>query len=282
MRCICPPTRAIYSQGVLIDPNGETPSEEGNVTPSGAQTKNLVNVTADPIPGRWRYVVVVQNPISGNQLTENFTGVVTFNQVKVTGALPAGGSLRAGKAHKVQLVLTNTGPLALCGADRCPDLGDLAGAIGPAVRRLHACRLPLSVDELSDMPAYLVPPDTSKLALTASSTVPAQVELSSPAGGIDLFGDLQSAQDGSTVSTATVSEHAPAKVGQGYWFTYVQEIGPYGDGGAPAGETTLTAIATTAGFDRPSPPRPATRSWPRSIRRPIPESPSWSSRVRRS
>jgi hypothetical protein len=30
----------------------------------------------------------------------------------------------------------------------------------------------------------------------------------------------------------------------------VQEIGPFGNGGAPAGETTLTAVATTAGFDK--------------------------------
>ena len=80
------------------------------------------------------------------------------------------------------------------------------------------------------MPAYLVPPDTRRMSLTAASTVPAQVELQSPAGGIDVFGDLQQAQAGSTISTATVREQAPAYVGQGYWFTYVQEIGPYGAG----------------------------------------------------
>ena len=99
-------------------------------------------------------------------------------------------------------------------------------------------------------PRTWCPPDTSKVALTASSTVPAQVELQSPLGGIDRFGDLQSAQDGSTVSTATVTEHGQAKLSQGFWFTYVQEIGPFGNGGAPAGETTLTAVATTAGFDK--------------------------------
>ena len=48
--------------------------------------------------------------------------------------------------------------------------------------------LPLSVDDLSNIPSYLVPPDTRKLALTSSATVPAQVELQSPTGGIDLFG----------------------------------------------------------------------------------------------
>ena len=72
----------------------------------------------------------------------------------------------------------------------------------------------------------------------------------SPGGGIDLFGDLQSAQNGNTVSTATVQEKAPGTVGQGYWFTYVQEIGPFGNGGAPTGSSTLMAFATTLGFDR--------------------------------
>ena len=79
--------------------------------------------------------------------------------------------------------------------------------------------------------------------------MPAQVELQSPGGGIDLFGDLQSAKGGSTVSTATVHEKAPAYVGQGYWYTYVQEIGPFGDGGAPSGQSSLVANATTAPFD---------------------------------
>jgi len=109
--------------------------------------------------------------------------------------------------------------------------------------------LPLNVDDLSAIPAYLVPPDTASLSLSASSTVPAQVELSSPALGIDLFGDLAQAQGGSTISTATVKEKSPAEVGQGYWATYVQEIGPFTDAGAPAGSTTLVANARTAGFD---------------------------------
>ena len=108
-------------------------------------------------------------------------------------------------------------------------------------------QLPLDVENLSSIPAYLVPPDTQKVALSAASTVPAQVELNSPGGGIDLFGDLQSAQNGTTVSTATVQEKAPATVGQGYWFTYVQEIGPFGNGGAPSGQTRLVATRHHAG-----------------------------------
>jgi hypothetical protein len=51
------------------------------------------------------------------------------------------------------------------------------------------------------------------------------------------------------VSTATVSEKAPSFIGQGYWTDYVQEIGPFSDAGAAPGTSTLTAVASTAGFD---------------------------------
>ena len=84
--------------------------------------------------------------------------------------------------------------------------------------------------------------------MTASTTSPAQVELNSPAGGIDVFGDLRTAQGGDTVSTATVQEKGRT-VGLGYWFPYVQQIGPFGDGGAPAATSVLTATALTQPFD---------------------------------
>ncbi len=235
-------------QGVLIDPNGETPSEQGNVTPTGALSANLVNVVAAPIPGRWRYVIALANPVSGNELTEPFVGVVTFNKVKVSGSLPARGALKAGKAHQVRLVVTNTGPLPLAVQTDARTATATQVQLAPQFAG-STFSLPLNVEKLSEVPAYLVPPDTSNVSLSASSSVPAQVELSSPAGGIDLLGDLQAAKNGSTVSTATVAERSPAKVGQGYWSTYVQEIGPFGDGGAPAAETTVTAVATTAQFD---------------------------------
>ena len=157
--------------------------------------------------------------------------------------------MKAGKAHKVQLVLTNTGPLAIAVQTDARTSATSQVAVGAAVRRLLVlvaaeCRGAERHTWVSGAAGHLEV-GTDRLingarpgrAATAHSV------------GIDLFGDLQAAQDGSTVSTATVSEHSPAKVGQGFWGTYVQEIGPYGDGGAPAGETTLTAVATTAGFD---------------------------------
>ena len=36
---------------------------------------------------------------------------------------------------------------------------------------------------------------------------------------------------------------------RGLWFASVNEVGPFSDAGAPAGETTVTASMRTAGFD---------------------------------
>ncbi|HEY3632387.1 MAG TPA: hypothetical protein VGL21_15880, partial [Jatrophihabitantaceae bacterium] len=108
--------------------------------------------------------------------------------------------------------------------------------------------LDLPLTPTSTVPAFLVPPGTTGVSLAGTSSTPAQVELSSVGNGIDVFGDLKDAQAGSTVSVAKVSERH-GTVGTGYWFTFVQQIGPFGDGGAPSGTSTLTASATTPGFD---------------------------------
>ena len=206
----------------------------------------MQNTVAAPVAGRWHYVVLVVNPVSGQELTENFTGTVGFDQVKVVAStLPA--TLPAGKPTSVAVDVTNTGtaPMLVQTDARLNGLKTVQLAPQGAGSTIP---LPLDVEDLSGIPAYLVPPDTKQVALTSSSTVPAQVELSSPAFGIDVFGDLAAAQGGSTVSTATVSETTDT-VGLGYWTLYVQEIGPFGDGGAPAGSSTLSTTATTKAFD---------------------------------
>jgi len=197
----------------------------------------------------------VLNPVSGTEISQDFHGVVAFDTQSVTQpgpsqALPSGpGTLLADdQPRQFTISVHNPGPVAVAVQTdaRTTDLSQVQ--LAPQFAG-STFALPLNVDDLSAIPAYLVPPDTTSVSLSASSTVPAQVELSSPALGIDLFGDLKQAQGGSTISTATVKEKSPAEVGQGYWATYVQEIGPFTDAGAPAGSTTLVANARTAGFD---------------------------------
>ncbi|MGI8680245.1 MAG: S8 family serine peptidase [Jatrophihabitans sp.] len=231
-------------EGVLIDPNGEVQSVNSNRTSS--QGLSMQNTVAKPITGRWRYVVVVQSPVSGNELVENFTGTVAFDQIRTSG-LTVPRKIKSGTSVQGTVTITNTGKAPmLVQADARRD-GVQQVQLAPQFAG-STLQLPQSVDDLSQLPAYLVPPNTRQVSLTASTTSPAQVELSSPLGGIDLFGDLQSAQNGNTVSTASVSE-ARGSVGLGYWGTYVQQIGPFGDSGAPKATSVLAATALTKRFD---------------------------------
>ncbi len=93
----------------------------------------------------------------------------------------------------------------------------------------------------ADAPVYLAPPDTSRLTVATTSTVPAQVELQGSAAGFDLFGDLKAAQHGATTSVATVGERN-GYVSKGIWFGALQEIGPFGRRGRAAGPRDVHGV----------------------------------------
>lgn len=237
--------------GVLVDPNGELADVNSNASLNSpttvAQGTGLQLTDANPLPGRWHFVVVVQNPVTGKQIEQPFTGTVGFDQVSVSApALPnsAAKKLAAGQAVTVPVTVRNNGiePIAI-GVD--------ARTNGRRTLQPQPVGGSTEVDlpELNvNAPVYSIPPDTSKFTVATSSTVPAQVEIQGSAAGIDVLGDLKAAQSGSTVSVATIGEKQ-GYVTKGIWFADVQEIGPFGPSGAPAGHSSYTASIQTAGFD---------------------------------
>ena len=236
---------------VLIDPNGELADVGSNLTFDSTGTLspglNAQLFDADPLAGRWHLVVVVQNPVSGAEISQAFHGTVSFDnlQTQATG-LPNSASkvLKAGQPVTATVLVRNTGVQAIAvGAD--PRLNKVQTLQPVPIQ--GSLTFPLPSDG-TDPPVYIIPPDTSSLTVAASSTLPAQVELQGSAAGFDIFGDLQAAKEGSTVSTATVFEKS-GFISKGIWFTSVSELGPFTDAGAPAGQTTITASMRTAGFD---------------------------------
>lgn len=237
--------------GVLVDPNGELADVNSNVFLGDGGSLfqgNTIQMTdAAPMKGRWSLVIVVQNPVVGDALEQPFTGKVTFDKASVTAnGLPNSTStkLPAGSTLKVPVKVHNTGvePIAV-GVD--PRTNDQQVLQPNVIQGQTELALPASG---ADEPIYLAPPDTSSLTVATSSTLPAQVELQSSAAGIDVLGDLKAAQNGSTVSVATISENK-GYVSKGIWFGSVQEIGPFGPDGAPSGHASYTQSMTTAGFD---------------------------------
>jgi hypothetical protein len=234
---------------VLVDPNGELADVNSNLSLASpttvAQGGAVQTYDANPLPGRWHLVVVVQNPVTGQEIEQPFTGTVSFDQVSVRARdLPSGDKLSAGKAVTVPVTVRNTGvePIAI-GVDARTNRQQTLPAA--PIQGSATVDLPESP---ADAPVYLTPPDTSRFTISTKSTVPAQVEMQGSAAGFDLFGDLEAAQNGSTTSVATVGER-DGYVSKGIWFGSLQEIGPFGDEGAQPGQATYSASLRTTGFD---------------------------------
>jgi hypothetical protein len=238
---------------VLIDPNGElsdvVSNESLNDSASGLTlTKDMQSFTADPVPGLWHMVVVVQNPVSGTSIEQPFSGHVTDQGVGVNRhQLPNSNStkLAVGVPATYDVKVTNPGVQPIfVGVD--PRLEKLVTLRAVAIQGDETFALP---PDPAAEPVYNAPPDTQSLTVTAESTTPAQLELQGSAAGFDLFGDLTSAQQGSTLSVATVSESGKGNyISRGIWFTNMQQIGPFPDA-APAGQSTLSASMRTFAFD---------------------------------
>ena len=237
-------------EGVLVDPNDETQSINSNryTNPDGSlagQGSTLQLNTANPVAGRWRVIVLVVNPVPGRKFSEDFDGTIAFNHSKaVATGVPnsAGTVLARGSAAAASVAVTNTG------------IAPIVVQLDPRTNTVRQTPLNSPFGSQSfqlpahKAPTFLVPPGTKSLTATAVSEVPATVELTPSAGGIDVIGGLKQGKNGSTISVARVSEN-PGTVATGVWFTDVAEIGYFGTAGAPTADSTVNLSARTPGFD---------------------------------
>ncbi|MHA3700604.1 S8 family serine peptidase [Jatrophihabitans sp. YIM 134969] len=237
-------------EGVLVDPHDETQAIDTNLrldtagNPTG-QGRTMQLTTAAPVAGRWRVVVLVVNPVTGTEFQQPFTGTVRFDQNKVVATgVPTSASttLARGKAVQAKVKVTNTG-IAPINVQVDPRTGQLqqlplTSPFGP-----QSFQLPNHAG-----PTFLVPPGTSSLTAVGTSTLPALAELQAGAGGIDVVGDLEAAQGGSTVSVAKVAEQT-GTVSTGLWFTDLNEIGAVDENGAPTASARVDLSAKTRPLD---------------------------------
>jgi len=238
-------------EGVLVDPNDETQAIDSNVPSTGISTLGTPGLgmqmtAANPVPGRWRVIILVVNPVPGTAITQSFTGTIGFNQSKVQAiGLPNSThiTLAKGSSTTAQIKVTNTGiaPINVQVDPRTAKLQNvqLVSPFGPQTFQLPA----------HAAPTFLVPPSTTRLTETAVSDIPAIADLLDGTQGIDVVGDLKAAQNGSTVSVATVKEKHGGTVASGVWFTDVNEVGYVGPEGAPTATSTVNLTARTLGFD---------------------------------
>ncbi len=196
-------------------------------------------------------ILIVADPVSGAEVSQAFRGTIGFNEARVSSNLPASAStkLTAGQAANYTISYANPGSVPEP-VQVDPRLRGTTSVVLPSLSGTPTVTLPLSPANAASVPFYEVPPGTSQLSVAATSSTPAQLELAGPLGEPDVFGDLGAARAGDLTSVARVTEAGGRhQVARGFWGTFVQQIGPFTDAGAPAGTSTLTATALTQPLD---------------------------------
>ena len=237
--------------GYLVDPNGQTIGYSSNDTldsggnPIGTDNVNLYAL--DPQAGQWELVLAWQNPVSGDELNEPFSGTIGFAAPHVNaGGLPDGGphsQLTAGQTYNYNVTIRNPGqsPEAFfadprLNATESVQLTDQGGDDS-------SITLPLAAPtESITFPYYLVPPQSTEIDANLVGSVPVTFDAGTFAGDPDL---LATTGPGNTASL-TIS--APY-ISPGLWLLNPDEIGPYPSSGAPAATASASFSVVTQAFD---------------------------------
>jgi subtilisin family serine protease len=223
--------------GFLIDPNGEPLDIQTTAYDNFGPGPTMQFFHGSPAPGLWTLVLNVFLPVDGTHLSEPFTGNISFTAPSVSSSgIPHSPStvLPAGQPVTATITVTNTGnstkdffadprldgqvPQELLGSD------------------LNNVPLPLS---LSAQPNWLVPTNTSALAVAAVGTVPITMDVQEQFGDPDVLG--ASFGDDSAAALA-----AP-EVAATFWVALPDATGPFTT--RTTGTVNLAAVANTNPFD---------------------------------
>ena len=223
----------------LVSPDGDV-GGYGQNNLNGTQGTSLTAYALNPAAGTWTLIVEFAEPVVGDEISQPFTGNIKFNDVSASAAgLPdsASTTLASGTPVTVPVSITNNGA-APEGFFIDPRLNATASISLAPLDQATGLPLPLT----GSTPTWLVPSQTSSLAVAATATLPIMFDFSPFAGDPDLA---------SSAGTSVTGSYTPAggQVTAGLWSAGPAEIGPYPPGGAPAGTVNMTMTATTNAFD---------------------------------
>jgi hypothetical protein len=233
----------------LIAPDGQNLGYSSNVTydakgqPESTNSVDLYH--ANPQAGNWTLILQWQNPVSGNEISEPFSGSIHFGTQPIYAKLPHGRSLKKGTyTYKVTVHNSGRSPEAyfvdtrLHGSETIT-LPNLNSGVNAA-----SMTLPLPATSKSGgnpFPYYAVPALTTQLHESLTGTAPVDFDSEYFPGDPDLEG----AQSGDSASLSFSS----SQIAPGLWLLNPAEIGPFPAAGAPAVSASATVTAVTQAFD---------------------------------
>jgi hypothetical protein len=242
--------------GYLISPTGQNLGYSSNVTLDGTlanavSTRSVDLYHAQPAPGQWTIALQWNNPVSGLELQEPFTGTISFAKLPITGNLPAGPLLTKGKTYAYKVTIHNNG--------KAPEAYFVDPRLHTTVKltlpnqnppsfggvNAHSMTLPLPAPTQSSplpFPYYLVPTESSQISESLTGSAPVNFDSSYFPGDPDLEGTQSGNSAHLTFNNAEVTP--------GIWTLIPSEIGPYNTTtGAPLVTASATFKAVTKAFD---------------------------------
>jgi hypothetical protein len=246
-------------EGILETPDGrpiDVQSTITAVTPLGvptAYTNTMQFFSRNPAAGRWQFVLLLNDTISGSQTSLPFNATITFNGVRVQATLPnsAAQQLPAGSPVTAQVTVTNTG-------NTTKDF-----FVDPRLRQYGTLSLGgylevLPINFTEPPPLFYVPPESTSLSIVAESTdptTPLNMDIenangASPDGGTG-SPDIEATPFFDPVTGdygAAAGSEAPEVV-PGLWYGLPTEIGPYAATGAMTSTVLTAGDVNTQQFD---------------------------------
>ncbi|HEX4703456.1 MAG TPA: S8 family serine peptidase, partial [Pseudonocardiaceae bacterium] len=161
--------------GYLVSPDGQIVSQSTNVVAvdqNGAPSQfgqSLQGYKRNPLPGRWEFVVVFANSVSGASTQQPFSGKLRFNVVDVKASgVPTSAKtvLAAGKPSTVTVTVNNTGAAS---SSFYVDARSAVMTDVQLVPNASASSVPLAP---SATVGYTVPTDSTQVTGITSGSVP--------------------------------------------------------------------------------------------------------------
>ncbi|MGP8207829.1 MAG: S8 family serine peptidase [Acidimicrobiales bacterium] len=253
--------------GYLVDPDGQTVGYSSNYTVVPKSTSRLVpgstryfeTFAVAPQAGEWELVLEWENPVTGDELTEPFSGAIRFDQVQAYSLLPDSTStlLLRGQSVSVAVAVANTGvaPEAYFVDPRLDQTTTIVLKnlnVGTSASQLH---LPPRVGQSFPLgiPLYLVPAGTTRLDASVSRLTGKgrlSFDVSPLSGDPDVSPGVPAA--GLSTSSTPTSESlqlSEPELTPGLWELSPGEVGPYPPAGAPKVLAAAKVTAITQAFD---------------------------------